>query len=132
MISNAFFSLENASKMFFCHATILISYFRDEYPDLECPLHLRGSACCERYFSENGSFMQNRHNYTFLDMHTNLGHMNRLEEIKATNQTSSLQYASITMTLPGTSNFAKIKGNEYVTLRIIHLKKKLCVPGKKE
>lgn len=62
-----------------CHfVVILISYFRDEHPDLECPLDLTGSDCCERYFSENGSFVQNRHNYTILDMDTNLGHMNRL------------------------------------------------------
>ena len=56
---------------------ILISYFRDEHPDLECPLDLTGSDCCERYFSENGSFVQNRQ--------TNLGHMNRLQEVKVTN-----------------------------------------------
>ena len=69
-----------------CHfAVILISYFRDEYPDLECPLDLTGTDCCERYFSENGSFVKNRHNYTFLDMHTSLGYMNRLQVIKATN-----------------------------------------------
>jgi len=56
-----------------CHfAVILISYFRDEHPNLECPLHLTGTDCCERYFSENGSFVLNRHNYTFLDIHTNL------------------------------------------------------------
>ena len=33
----------------------------------------------------NGSFVQNRHNYTILDMHTNLGHINRLQEINITN-----------------------------------------------
>jgi hypothetical protein len=69
-----------------CHfAVILISFFRDEHPNLECPLDLTGTDCCERYFSENGSFVQNRHNYTFLDMQTNLGHMNRIQEIRATN-----------------------------------------------
>ena len=69
-----------------CHFVVtVISYFCDEHPDLECPLDLTGSDCCERYFSENGSFVQNRHNYTILDMHTNLGRMNRLQEIKATN-----------------------------------------------
>ncbi|KAJ7387394.1 hypothetical protein OS493_004388 [Desmophyllum pertusum] len=69
-----------------CHyVVILISFFRDEYPHLECPLDLTGTDCCERYFSENGSFVKNRHNYTFLDMHTGLGYMNRLQEIKATN-----------------------------------------------
>ena len=69
-----------------CHfVVILVSYFRDEHPDLECPLDLTGSDCCERYFSKNGSFVQNHHNYTILDMHTNLGHMNRLQETKTTN-----------------------------------------------
>lgn len=95
MISNAFSLKQNfltrecfQDVLLSCHfVVILISYFRDdEHPDLECPLHVTGSDCCERYFSENGSFVQNRHNYTFLDMHTNLGHMNRLEEIKATNR----------------------------------------------
>ncbi|CAH3193253.1 unnamed protein product [Porites evermanni] len=93
VISNAFSLKQNfltrecfQDVLLSCHfVVILISYFRDEHPDLECPLHLTGSHCCERYFSKNGSFVQNRHNYTFLDMHTNLGHMNRLEEIKATN-----------------------------------------------
>lgn len=69
-----------------CHfVVILISFFRDEHPDLECPLDLTGLNCCERYFSENGSFVQNHHNYTILDMHTNLGHMNRIQEVRATN-----------------------------------------------
>ena len=69
-----------------CHfAVILISFFRDEHSDIECPLDLTGTDCCERYFSENGSFVQNKHNYTFLDMHTNLGHMNRIQEIRAVN-----------------------------------------------
>ena len=69
-----------------CHyAVILISFFRDEYLELECPLHLTGTDCCESYFSENGSFVMNRHNYTFVDMHTNLGYMNRMQEIRVTN-----------------------------------------------
>ena len=69
-----------------CHfVVILISYSRDEHADLECPLDLTGSDCCQRYFSENGSFVENHHNYTFLDMHRNLGHMNRTQENKATN-----------------------------------------------
>ena len=59
--------------------------FRDEYPELECPLHLTGTDCCESYFGENGSFVMNRHNYTFVDMHTNLGYMNRMQEIRVTN-----------------------------------------------
>lgn len=93
VISNAFSLNQNfltrecfQDVLLSCHfVVILISYFRDEHPDLECPLHLTGSDCCERYFSENSSFVQNRHNYTFLDIHTNLGHINRVEEIKATN-----------------------------------------------
>ena len=93
MISNAFSLKQNfltrecfQDVLLSCHfVVILISYFRDEHPDLECPLHLTGSDCCERFFPENNSFVHNLHNYTFLDMHTNLGHMNRLEEIKATN-----------------------------------------------
>lgn len=64
---------------------MLISYFCDEHLDLECPLDLTGSDCCERYFSENGSFVQNRHNYAIFDMQLNFGHMNMLQEIKVTN-----------------------------------------------
>ena len=93
LLSNAFSLKQNfltrecfQDVLLSCHfVAILISYFRDEHPDLECPLDLTGSDCCERYFSENGSFVQNRHNYTIVDMHTNLGHMNRLQEIKVTN-----------------------------------------------
>ena len=41
---------------------------------------------CEEYFSANGSFIVNKHNYTIMDMYRNLGDMNRLQQIFANEQ----------------------------------------------
>ena len=62
---------------------MLICYYRDNFPHLECPLHLRGSEPCEVYFSANGQWVGNRHNYTFLKMRRNQKHMIRLVQIQA-------------------------------------------------
>ena len=67
-----------------CHyAVFLISHFRMNHSDIECPLDLTGTDKCETFFSVNGSWVMNKHTYSFLDMFTNLGHIQRLEEIKA-------------------------------------------------
>jgi hypothetical protein len=42
-----------------------------------------GSDCCEDYFSQNGSFVLNKHTYTFGDMIQNLQKMNRLLQMQA-------------------------------------------------
>lgn len=46
-------------------------------------LHLSGSDVWEDYFSQNGSFVMNKHTYAFADMINNLRHMNRLLQIQA-------------------------------------------------
>lgn len=64
-------------------AVMLICYYRDNFPHLECPLHLTGSEPCEVYFSANGQWIGNHHNYTFLEMRRNQTHMIRLAQIQA-------------------------------------------------
>ena len=68
-----------------CHAsTILISFLRDNYPDVECRLDRIGSDCVEDFWSMNGSWVVNKHTYSYADMFQNLGSMQLLEEIRAT------------------------------------------------
>ena len=64
-------------------AVMLICYYRDNFPHLECPLHLTGSEPLEVYFSANGQWIGNYHNYTFLEMRRNQKHMIRLAQIQA-------------------------------------------------
>ena len=69
-----------------CHFSVmLIGIFPEKYSYLECPLHLTGTDAVEIYFSQNGSFVLNKHTYTILDMKRNLSAMNRLNQIQATN-----------------------------------------------
>lgn len=63
-------------------AVMLIVYFRDNFPYLECRLDLTGSDCCEIFFSRHGQWVGNRHNFNFGDMHRNVSHMIRLEQIQ--------------------------------------------------
>ena len=64
-----------------CHFSVmLIGIFAEKYSYLECPLHLTGTDAVEIYFSQNGSFVLNKHTYTILDMKRNLSAMNRLIE----------------------------------------------------
>ena len=44
-------------------AVMLICYYRDNLPHLECPRHLTGSEPCEVYFSANDLWIGNHHNY---------------------------------------------------------------------
>lgn len=67
-----------------CHAAVLtIKAGRDFAPMHDVRLDLTGSDVCEDYFSQNGSFVLNKHNYTFADMIYNLQHMNQLLEIQS-------------------------------------------------
>ena len=53
-----------------CHfAVILISYFRDFHPELPCCLSRTGTDYGETFFSRNGLFVVNCHNFTFLDVY---------------------------------------------------------------
>ena len=66
-----------------CHfAVLLITYMRDSFPHLECRLDLTGSDVLEDFFSKNGQWIGNHHNYSFGQMQRNVSHMIRLEEIR--------------------------------------------------
>ena len=65
-----------------CHfAVLILQVFRDVAPSMEIPLGLTGTDCCEAYFSENGSFVMNRHVYSFHDMLINMPKMTMLSAI---------------------------------------------------
>ena len=63
-------------------AVIMICYFRDQYPDIPCPLDRMGSDCCEQYFSKNIQAIGNHPVYPFGQMVRNVGNMNRLSQIQ--------------------------------------------------
>eukprot|EP00112_Aurelia_sp_Birch-Aquarium-sp1_P010292 Seg2203.8 transcript_id=Seg2203.8/GoldUCD/mRNA.D3Y31 product="hypothetical protein" protein_id=Seg2203.8/GoldUCD/D3Y31 len=67
-----------------CHAAVLlIKAGREFTPTQAVPLAKSGSDCCEDFFSQNGSWVMNKHNYTFGDMLTMLPQMNRINELRA-------------------------------------------------
>ena len=67
-----------------CHAAVLhIKTARDFTPQTDIQLAKTGSDCCEDFFSQNGSWIRNHHNYSFADMIDMLPKMNRLNEIRA-------------------------------------------------
>jgi len=65
-----------------CHFAVMLScYMRDNFSNEECHLHLSGSDVLEDFWSKNGQWVGNHHNYNFADLSRNLTHMIRLEEI---------------------------------------------------
>ena len=65
------------------HAVQIIRASRDFAPGHPICLNRTGTDVCEDYFSANGSFVLNKHNYTITDMFRNLANMTRLQEILA-------------------------------------------------
>ena len=65
------------------HAVLIIRAARDFAPNQAVCLERTGTDVCEDYFSANGSFILNKHNYTIMDMFKNLGNMHRFQEILA-------------------------------------------------
>ena len=66
-----------------CHfAVMLICYMRDNFPQQECRLDLSGSDLVEDFWSKNGQWVGNHHNYNYTDLRRNSAHMIRLEEIR--------------------------------------------------
>lgn len=59
------------------HAVLVIKATRDFAPSHPVCLRRTGTDVCEDYFSANGSFILNKHNFTITDMYRNLGHMFR-------------------------------------------------------
>ena len=67
-----------------CHQVVLfIMASRDFAPNYPICFPRLGTDVCEEFFSANGSFIVNKHNYIITDMYRNLGNMNRLQEIFA-------------------------------------------------
>ena len=67
-----------------CHAAVLlIKASRDYAWEHPVCLSMSGSDCCEDFFSQNGSFVMNKHNYSFGDMIQNLSSMNSLLSMRA-------------------------------------------------
>ena len=62
---------------------MVIAWFGE--PNIPCALPLLGTDAVEVYFSQNGSWIINKHTYTFMDMVRNLTAMNRLNQIRASN-----------------------------------------------
>ncbi|CAH3129959.1 unnamed protein product [Porites lobata] len=56
-------------------AVILICYMRDNLPEQECCLELSGSHVLEDFWSKNGQWVGNHHNYWFRDLQGNASHM---------------------------------------------------------
>ena len=70
-----------------CHHVVLfIKTSRDYAPNYPVSFEQLGKDVCEEYFSANGSFIVNKHNYTMMDMYCNLRDMNRLQQIFADEQ----------------------------------------------
>ena len=66
-----------------CHfAVMLIVYMRDNFPQEDCQLDDTGSDVVEDFWSKNGQWVGNHHNYTFGELRRNTSHMIRLEEIR--------------------------------------------------
>ena len=66
-----------------CHfAVMLIVYMRDNFPQEDCCLDKTGSDVLEDFWSKNGQWVGNHHNYTFGDLRHNTSLMIRLEEIR--------------------------------------------------
>ena len=66
-----------------CHfAVMLIVYMRDNFQQEDCRLDKTGSNVLEDFWSKNGQWVGNHHNYTFGDLRRNTSHMIRLEEIR--------------------------------------------------
>ena len=66
-----------------CHfAVILICFMRDHFSQVECRLDLTGTDMVEDFWSKNGQWVGNHHNYSFGDLRRNISHMMRLENIR--------------------------------------------------
>lgn len=67
-----------------CHfAVLLLRKCRDVCPSLFIELGLTGTDMVESFFSENGSFVMNKHTYSFNDMLLALSKMNALNAISS-------------------------------------------------
>jgi len=65
-----------------CHfAVMIIVFMGDNFSHQECHLNLTRTDVVESFWSNNGQWVGNRHNYTFGDLQRNLSHMTRLEQI---------------------------------------------------
>lgn len=75
-------ALEASSELYLSDAVMLIVYMRDNFPQEDCQLDDTGSDVVEDFWSKNGQWVGNHHNYTFGELRRNTSHMIRLEEIR--------------------------------------------------
>ena len=61
---------------------MLISYMGDNFADVDRRLDLTGSDNVESFWSDNGQWVGNHHNYHYGELQSNVSHMIRLEQIK--------------------------------------------------
>lgn len=54
----------------------------DNFADVDCPLDLTGSDNVESFWSDNGQWVGNHHNYHYGELQSNISHMIRSEQIK--------------------------------------------------
>eukprot|EP00794_Sanderia_malayensis_P000975 gene975-290_t len=61
-------------------AVSVIAWFAENHSDVPCFLHLLGTDAVEVYFSQNGSWLINKHTHTIMDMTRNLTAINWLNQ----------------------------------------------------
>jgi hypothetical protein len=88
-----------------CHASVaMICCMRENFSTAPCCLDLTGTDVVESFFSKNGQWVGNRHNYSFTRMERNLTHMIRLEEIRSDPNAPSLTDHILKQRLFGAGN----------------------------
>ena len=70
-------------QLSFHFSVSLICFMGDIFPDLECSLDKTGSDIVESFWSANGQWVNNHHNYDYSELYRNWSHQLRLETIKA-------------------------------------------------
>ena len=98
---------------------MLITDFAKNYPYLKCPLKRTGTDGCEVFFSGNGSWVKNRHVYSFVDMVRNYTAMTRLAEIKAGNERLQFRRAHSKQDNIWDKQYAIGERNQLCDLRIL-------------
>ena len=66
-------------------AVMVIAWLGEHHPNIPSALPLLRTDAVEVYFSQNGSWVTNKHTYTIMDIDRNLTAMNRLNQIRASN-----------------------------------------------
>ena len=134
-LSKNFLSRETFQDLLLsCHfVVILIADFSLHFPYLECPLDRTGEDGCEVFFSLNGSWVQNHHAYTILDMVRNHSSITRIAEINSTNPKLKLRKSNSKQDNIWDKQYEPgNRAKTYVILKDTQQKKKLSMLGERE